>query len=74
MHAIVYLSAWSESGNLKGMRETAQVAGSIAGVAMLVIAASTVPFLYKRYYESELHLTLILLFNTNNLKSSTSPT
>lgn len=51
------------------MRETEQVAGSIAGVAMLIIAASTVPFLYKRYYEGEFHLTICLVILTLMISS-----
>lgn len=54
MHAIVYLSAWSKSGNLKSMLKTNQIAGLVAGIAMLIIAVSTVPFVYRRYYEGEL--------------------
>jgi hypothetical protein len=50
------------------MLETEQIAGLIAGIAMLVIAVSTVPFMYKGYYEGGLHLTHMSCYsNTNDL-------
>ncbi|KAJ9332848.1 hypothetical protein DTO027B5_5458 [Paecilomyces variotii] len=63
MHAIVYLSAWSKSGNLKSMLKTNQIAGLVAGIAMLIIAVSTVPLVYRRYYEVFylIHLIMFLL-------------
>lgn len=36
------------------MLKTNQIAGLVAGIAMLIIAVSTVPFVYRRYYEGEL--------------------
>ena len=53
LHAIVYLAAWSESGDLASMRETRNLAGAIAGLAMVIIGLSTVSYIMRGSYESE---------------------
>ena len=53
MHAVVYLSAWSETGKLMNMAEKKNFAGAIAGMAMLIIGLSTITFLMRNTYESE---------------------
>lgn len=61
MHAIVYLSAWAETGKLMNMAKRKNFAGAIAGMAMLIIALSTINFLMRNTYESErpFHHTLL---------------
>lgn len=51
LHAAVYLSAWSEQGELDSMRETQNLAGGIAGLAMVVIGVSTIGWFVRRFYE-----------------------
>lgn len=52
-HAIVYLKAWAETENLDEMRLTANTAGGIAGLAMVIIGVSTFPWIRKNFYEGE---------------------
>ncbi|PYI00747.1 hypothetical protein BO78DRAFT_424196 [Aspergillus sclerotiicarbonarius CBS 121057] len=63
LHGIVYLVAWSESGKLGSMQETENIAGSIAGVAMVIIGLSTITYIMRESYEIfyVLHLTMFLL-------------
>lgn len=51
LHAAVYLSAWSERAELDNMRETQNLAGGIAGLAMVVIGVSTIGWFVRRFYE-----------------------
>jgi cytochrome bd-type quinol oxidase subunit 2 len=51
LHAIVYLSAWAQANELESMREKANIAGGIAGLAMVIIGFSTIGWLVRRYYE-----------------------
>ncbi|KAJ5178778.1 hypothetical protein N7492_001988 [Penicillium capsulatum] len=51
LHGIVYLSAWSELDNLAEMRETENLVGAIAGLAMVIIGVSTITWFARRFYE-----------------------
>lgn len=51
LHAIVYLNAWAEANELETMREKENLAGGIAGLAMVIIGLSTISWLVRRYYE-----------------------
>lgn len=51
LHAIVYLNAWAQANELENMREKANLAGAIAGLAMVIIGLSTIGSLVRRYYE-----------------------
>ncbi|KAB8270215.1 ferric reductase like transmembrane component-domain-containing protein [Aspergillus minisclerotigenes] len=51
LHAIVYLSAWSQSGSLHKMQEIDNAAGAVAGVAMFVIGLSTIGWFVRKSYE-----------------------
>ncbi|KAJ5213470.1 hypothetical protein N7449_000639 [Penicillium cf. viridicatum] len=63
LHAIVYLSAWSLSGNLHEMKEVENFAGAIAGFAMVIIGFSTITYFMRGYYELfyMLHIIMFLL-------------
>ncbi|CRG85705.1 putative ferric reductase transmembrane component [Talaromyces islandicus] len=63
LHAIVYLSAWAERGDVEKMRETENLAGGIAGLAMVIIGISTIGWFTRRFYEVfyMIHLVLFLL-------------
>lgn len=50
-HATVYLTAWAEIGYLDEMRLTANTAGGIAGLSMVIIGISTFPWIRKKFYE-----------------------
>lgn len=60
IHAIVYLSAWSQSGSLHKMEGVDNFAGAIAGFAMVIIGFSTITYFMRGYYEcgSFLHILL----------------
>lgn len=51
IHAIVYLNAWAQIDHLHEMRETENLAGAIAGLAMVIIGLSTISWVMRRYYE-----------------------
>ena len=53
LHGIVYLAAWSESGDLASMEESKNVAGAIAGMAMAIIGVSTITYFMRANYERE---------------------
>lgn len=53
LHAIVYLSAWSQSGSLHKMQEIDNAAGAVAGVAMFVIGLSTIGWFVRKSYEGK---------------------
>ncbi|KAJ5952097.1 FAD-binding 8 [Penicillium vulpinum] len=63
LHGIVYLSAWSEAGELYEMKETKNFAGAIAGLAMVIIGFSTITYLMRGHYELfyMLHLAMFVL-------------
>ncbi|KAJ5817621.1 FAD-binding 8 [Penicillium robsamsonii] len=63
LHGIVYLAAWSESGDLFEMKETSNFAGAIAGFAMVIIGFSTVTYFMRGYYELfyMLHILMFIL-------------
>lgn len=51
VHAIVYLDAWAQTGTLHEMLELEQVAGTMGGIALLLIGVSTLPYIRRRHYE-----------------------
>ncbi|KFX87358.1 hypothetical protein V490_08310 [Pseudogymnoascus sp. VKM F-3557] len=51
VHMIVYVNAWAQSNILHEMLEPTQVAGIMAGCALLLIAISTLPFIRRQRYE-----------------------
>lgn len=51
LHGVVYLGAWSAMDNLAEMRQTENLVGPIAGLAMLVIGLSTITSFARRFYE-----------------------
>jgi hypothetical protein len=51
LHAIVYLNAWAQANELENMREKENLAGGIAGLAMVIIGLSTIGWLVRRHYE-----------------------
>ena len=51
LHGIVYLVAWAEIDHLAELRETENLAGPIAGLAMLIIAFSTITCFARQFYE-----------------------
>lgn len=53
LHAIVYLSAWSETGKLEKMEKRKNYAGAIAGFSMVIIGLSTITYFMRRHYERE---------------------
>ncbi|GAD92840.1 hypothetical protein PVAR5_1436 [Paecilomyces variotii No. 5] len=61
LHKVAGYTCIFASGNLQSMLETEQIAGVVAGIAMLIIAASTVPFVYRGYYEV-FYLTHLVMF------------
>ncbi|KAI2786945.1 hypothetical protein POX_g09342 [Penicillium oxalicum] len=63
IHAIVYLNAWAQIDHLHEMRETENLAGAIAGLAMVIIGLSTISWVMRRYYELfyVIHLIMFLL-------------
>ncbi|PWY67073.1 hypothetical protein BO94DRAFT_590981 [Aspergillus sclerotioniger CBS 115572] len=63
LHGIVYLAAWSELGDLVSMQETRNLAGAIAGIAMVIIGLSTISYIMRGSYEIfyMLHVTMFLL-------------
>ncbi|KAJ5100434.1 FAD-binding 8 [Penicillium angulare] len=63
LHAIVYLSAWSETGKLAKMKKAKNYAGAIAGMAMVVIGLSTITYFTRRYYELVFYMLHILMFS-----------
>ncbi|KAJ5263505.1 hypothetical protein N7478_011110 [Penicillium angulare] len=62
LHAIVYLSAWAETGKLAKMRIRKNYAGVIAGTAMVIIGLSTITYFTRRYYEL-FYMLHILMFS-----------
>jgi hypothetical protein len=54
LHGIVYLSAWSEKGELESMTEAKNFSGAIAGMAMVIIGLSTITYFMRGFYEREL--------------------
>lgn len=75
MHAIVYLACWSQTGKLAKMEERNNFAGAIAGMAMLIIAFSTITYFMRRYYESRLSIRASYkCFNAKPFQFSTSCT
>ncbi|KAJ5177779.1 FAD-binding 8 [Penicillium coprophilum] len=63
LHGIVYLAAWSETGDLYEMEETSNFAGAIAGFAMVIIGFSTITYFMRGYYELfyMLHIVMFIL-------------
>ncbi|KAH8700219.1 ferric reductase NAD binding domain-containing protein [Talaromyces proteolyticus] len=63
LHATVYLSAWSEAGELGNMAEMQNFAGAIAGLAMVIIGLSTIGWLVRKSYEVfyMIHVVLFVL-------------
>lgn len=51
VHAIVYLNAWAQSNTLHAMLEPEQIAGIMAGIALLLIGVSTLPYIRRQRYE-----------------------
>ncbi|KFZ02558.1 hypothetical protein V500_00103 [Pseudogymnoascus sp. VKM F-4518 (FW-2643)] len=51
VHAIVYLKAWAQSDTLHAMLEPEQIAGIMAGIALLLIGVSTLPYIRRQRYE-----------------------
>lgn len=51
LHAIVYLNAWAQANELGDMLEKANLAGGIAGLAMVIIGITTIGWFRRRYYE-----------------------
>ncbi|GAB1200385.1 hypothetical protein APSETT444_009756 [Aspergillus pseudonomiae] len=47
----IALAAWSESGDLASMEESKNVAGAIAGMAMVIIGVSTITYFMRANYE-----------------------
>lgn len=60
LHGIVYLAAWSKSGDLFEMEESKNFAGAIAGFAMVIIGFSTIKYFMHGYYERESFLRILL--------------
>lgn len=54
MHGIVYLIAWSESDKLEKMTKSKNLAGAIAGMAMVVIGFSTITKFMRKFFEREI--------------------
>lgn len=54
LHGIVYLVAWAEIDHLGELRETENLVGPIAGLAMVIIAFSTITCFARRFYEGAL--------------------
>ncbi|OJJ65795.1 hypothetical protein ASPBRDRAFT_60260 [Aspergillus brasiliensis CBS 101740] len=63
LHGVVYLAAWSESGELASMGERKNYTGAIAGMAMVIIGCSTIKFFMRANYELfyMLHISLFIL-------------
>ncbi|KAB8209718.1 ferric reductase like transmembrane component-domain-containing protein [Aspergillus parasiticus] len=63
LHAIVYLTGWSQSGSLHKMQEIDNAAGTVAGVAMFVIGLSTIGWFVRKSYEVfyMVHLLMFIL-------------
>ncbi|CAG7920457.1 unnamed protein product [Penicillium olsonii] len=63
IHGITYATAWSQAGHLHKFRELEYLAGGIAGLAMVVIGASTFTWFVRRSYEVFyfIHLALFIL-------------
>ena len=53
IHGITYATAWSQAGHLHKFRELEYLAGGIAGLAMVVIGASTFTWFVRRSYEGK---------------------
>ncbi|CAI7649760.1 unnamed protein product [Penicillium pancosmium] len=51
LHASVYLSSYGISGDLENMRQTKNLAGAMAGLAMVILGFSTIAWLARNYYE-----------------------
>ncbi|KFY65571.1 hypothetical protein V496_02514 [Pseudogymnoascus sp. VKM F-4515 (FW-2607)] len=51
VHAIVYLDAWAQADTLHEMLELEQIAGTMGGIALLLIGVSTLPYIRRRHYE-----------------------
>ena len=51
VHAIVYLNAWAQSDTLHAMLEPEQIAGILAGIALVLIGVSTLPYIRRQRYE-----------------------
>ncbi|KAJ5103864.1 hypothetical protein N7532_004393 [Penicillium argentinense] len=63
LHASIYLSSYGLSGDLDNMRETSNIAGGIAGLAMVIIGFSTITWLARNYYEAfyAIHISMFFL-------------
>ncbi|KAJ5793295.1 uncharacterized protein N7503_009273 [Penicillium pulvis] len=63
LHAIVYLSAWSETGKLEKMQLRKNYSGAIAGFSMVIIGFSTITYFMRGHYELfyMLHLSMFIL-------------
>ncbi|GKZ49342.1 hypothetical protein AbraIFM66951_001746 [Aspergillus brasiliensis] len=63
LHGVVYLAAWSESGELASMGERKNYTGAIAGMAMVIIGCSTIKFFMRANYELfyMIHISLFIL-------------
>ncbi|KAJ6013726.1 hypothetical protein N7540_008317 [Penicillium herquei] len=63
LHAIVYLAAWSATGDLESMTERKNYCGAIAGMAMVIIGVSTITYFMRGYYELFylLHIVMFIL-------------
>ncbi|KAJ6011583.1 hypothetical protein N7451_002995 [Penicillium sp. IBT 35674x] len=66
LHAIVYLSAWSETGKLEKMQLRKNYSGAIAGFSMVIIGFSTITYFMRGHYELfyMLHLSMFILIMT----------
>ncbi|QMW32623.1 hypothetical protein G4B84_008054 [Aspergillus flavus NRRL3357] len=70
LHAIVYLSAWSQSGSLHKMQEIDNAAGAVAGVAMFVLGLPTIGWFVRKSYEVIYILIFIVLWGELGLTST----
>lgn len=68
MHAILFLTYLSQIGKLAVMAERSNYAGAIAGMAILIIAFSTITHFMRRYYESKSFIRVF--YNCFHAKSS----
>ncbi|KAF4174578.1 hypothetical protein CNMCM8060_008473 [Aspergillus lentulus] len=63
LHGIVYLKAFAQASELRQMCEIPNLAGGIAGLAMVFIGLSTIGWFARRYYEVFyiIHLVMFML-------------
>lgn len=68
-HASIYLSSFGISGDLENMRQTKNLAGVIAGLAMVILGFSTIAWLTQNYYECEYRANIGLFKSITYLSS-----